>query len=161
MILSHQMVFILSIAISTFFVITATSLNSKIFLNFNIKKFIANSIFSTSIFFASTSVITPYHSSAHAVASISGAQTFIYKTGKAPYLVSTGSSDSATSKDDKYPGSKKDSSFLRSMSNCKTRCQQPGEGLAKNDCVQDCQDQTCNSYEQCSFRIKSTMGNAI
>ena len=85
-------------------------------------------------------------------------QVYVYKSGKAPYLASGSASDS---KDDKYPGSKKDSTFLRALSSCKTRCQQPGEGLAKNDCVQDCQDQTCMSYEQCSFRIKSTMGNQI
>lgn len=86
-------------------------------------------------------------------------QAYIYKSGKAPYLSTGGKPSDA--KDDKSVGGKKETSFLRALSNCKTRCQQPGEGLAKGDCVQDCQDQTCNSYEQCSFRIKSSMGNAI
>ena len=85
-------------------------------------------------------------------------QTYIYKSGKAPYLATGKPPDT---KDDKAVGGKKETNFLRALSNCKTRCQQPGEGLAKGDCVQDCQDQTCNSYEQCSFRIKASMGNAI
>ena len=90
----------------------------------------------------------------------SSEQVYVYKSGKAPYLQSD--SRALDSKDDKYSGSKKDSSFLRALSSCKTKCQSPSEGLAKNDCVQDCQDQTCSSYEQCSFRIKASMGgNAI
>eukprot|EP01038_Epipyxis_sp_PR26KG_P010717 gene10717-14390_t len=75
-----------------------------------------------------------------------------YKTGKNP--VGLYPSDSKV-------GSKKDTTFLRCMSNCKSTCQRPNEGLAKNDCVQDCQDQCCDSYEQCSFKIKCTSGNSI
>lgn len=78
----------------------------------------------------------------------------IYRSGKTPVGTVKSSSDPKA-------GTKKETSFLKSMSNCKTDCQQPGEGLAKNDCVQDCQDQCCNSYEQCSFKIKSTAGNSI
>jgi hypothetical protein len=29
------------------------------------------------------------------------------------------------------------------------------EGNARLDCQQDCQDQCCNSYEQCSFKVKT------
>ena len=29
------------------------------------------------------------------------------------------------------------------------------EGVARLDCQQDCQDQCCNSYEQCSFKVKT------
>ncbi len=77
----------------------------------------------------------------------------IYKSGKNPIPVD---------KNDPTAGSKKDINFLRCMSNCKSKCQLPGEGLAKADCVQDCQDQCCDSYEQCSFKIKtSTIGNSI
>jgi len=76
----------------------------------------------------------------------------IYKSGKNPDGVSSKESTA---------GTKKDTSFLRCMSNCKTQCQLPGEGLVKSDCVQDCQDQCCNSYEQCSFKIKINTGNAI
>lgn len=81
----------------------------------------------------------------------STASAVIYKTGKSPEGLSTSPADS-----------RKDKTFLRCMSNCKTDCQKPGEGPAKLDCVQDCQDQCCNSYEQCSFKIKSsTLGNGI
>ena len=77
----------------------------------------------------------------------------IYKSGKNPIPVDA---------NDPTVGSKKDINFLRCMSNCKSKCQLPGEGLAKADCVQDCQDQCCDSYEQCSFKIKtSTIGNSI
>ena len=77
----------------------------------------------------------------------------IYKSGKNPIPVNA---------NDPIVGSKKDINFLRCMSNCKSKCQLPGEGLAKADCVQDCQDQCCDSYEQCSFKIKtSTIGNSI
>ena len=71
----------------------------------------------------------------------------IYKSGKNPV---------PPNPPDSKEGTKKDSSFLRAMSNCKSTCQKPGEGLAKLDCLQDCQDQCCNSYEQCSFKIKTS-----
>ena len=78
-------------------------------------------------------------------------QKVIYKSGKSPIGLPSSKTDS-----------KKDISFLRCMSNCKTSCQRPGEGLARVDCVQDCQDQCCTSYEQCSFKINSNgLGNGI
>ena len=73
----------------------------------------------------------------------------VYKSGKSPIGKVAEKSES-----------KKDISFLRCMSNCKAKCQLPGEGPAKGDCVLDCQDQCCDSYEQCSFRVKTT-GNTI
>jgi hypothetical protein len=76
----------------------------------------------------------------------------IYKSGKSPV---------AANPNDPKQGTKKEPSFLRCVSNCKSDCQKPGEGLAKNDCVSDCQDQCCSSYEQCSFKIKSSAGNSI
>lgn len=79
----------------------------------------------------------------------------IYKSGKSP---AAPNAQSIAPKSD----SKKDISFLRCMSNCKAVCQKPNEGLAKVDCNQDCQDQCCNSYEQCSFKIKiSTVGAGV
>jgi len=87
-------------------------------------------------------------------------QKLIYKSGKTPFVEGSDKSQQQGN-DMSGPGGRKEISFLRCISNCKTKCQQPGEGLAKNDCVQDCQDQCCTSYEQCSFRIKSTAGNAI
>ena len=81
---------------------------------------------------------------------------------KAPLLVyKSGKSPTGPNKNDPKQGTKKEPSFLRCVSNCKSDCQKPGEGLAKNDCVADCQDQCCSSYEQCSFKIKSSAGNSI
>jgi hypothetical protein len=80
------------------------------------------------------------------------AKVLIYKSGKSP---------TPPNQSDPKKGTKKDSTFLRCISDCKTRCQRPGEGLAKNDCVQDCQDQCCASYEQCSFKIKTTAGGEL
>ena len=57
-------------------------------------------------------------------------------------------------KDDKT-GTKKETKFLRCMSNCKSECQKPRDGLASLDCNQDCQDQCCESYEQCSFKVRT------
>jgi hypothetical protein len=77
------------------------------------------------------------------------AQVRVFKSGKNP--------DQPT---DSKVGTRKETKFLRSMSDCKSKCQLPG-GLAKTDCVQDCQDQCCESYEQCSFKIKINSGNSI
>ena len=77
----------------------------------------------------------------------SGAAALIWKSGKNPAPVDP---------NDPKKGTKKDSSFLRCLSGCKQDCQKPGEGAAKLDCVQDCQDQCCSTYEQCSFKVKQT-----
>ena len=77
----------------------------------------------------------------------SGAAALIWKSGKNP---------TPSDPNDPKKGTKKDSSFLRCLSGCKQDCQKPGEGAAKLDCVQDCQDQCCSTYEQCSFKVKQT-----
>lgn len=74
----------------------------------------------------------------------------IYRSGKAPEGLPVAKTDS-----------KKDYGFLRCMSNCKAQCLKPSEGLAKLDCAQDCQDQCCNSYEQCSFKITTNIGGGL
>jgi hypothetical protein len=79
-------------------------------------------------------------------------QVTYYKSGKSPFVQNP---------NDLKEGTKKDKQFLRSMSNCKAKCQAPSEGLAKVDCIQDCQDQCCSSYEQCSLKIKINTGNSI
>ena len=85
--------------------------------------------------------------------SSSSGKTIIYKSGRNPVLPNP--------KEPKE-GSKKDTNFLRALSNCKSNCQAPSEGLANRDCIQDCQDQCCTTYEQCSFKIKiSSAGNSI
>ena len=84
-------------------------------------------------------VLTPAH------AAQAGAP-LVYKSGKNPAPVDP---------NDPKKGSKKDSTFLRCLSSCKQDCQKPGEGNAKLDCVQDCQDQCCSTYEQCTFKVKT------
>lgn len=87
------------------------------------------------------------------------ADVMYYKSGKAPVPVAMKDSKTSSPSSDNEGskvGTKKDSTFLRCMSNCKTECQAPSAGLAKVDCFQDCQDQCCSSYEQCSFKPKQT-----
>lgn len=78
------------------------------------------------------------------------ASNIYYRSGKSPEGLPSSKSDS-----------KKDINFLRCISDCKSRCQLPGQGLAKTDCIQDCQDQCCTSYEQCSYKIKINTANSI
>ena len=78
---------------------------------------------------------------------LSSGENMIYKSGKNP---------KGPNKDGDKTGTKKDYKFLKCMSGCKADCQSPSSGLAtqRNDCVQDCQDQCCDTYEQCSYKIK-------
>ena len=75
------------------------------------------------------------------------APALVWKTGKNPVMVDP---------NDPKKGSKKDYTFLKCLSGCKQDCQKPGEGAARGDCVQDCQDQCCSTYEQCTFRVKTS-----
>lgn len=66
---------------------------------------------------------------AHAADKINNnAGVVVYRSGKSPEGLPKKESDS-----------KKDLGFLRCMSGCKSDCQRPRDGLAKVDCVQDCQ----------------------
>jgi hypothetical protein len=76
----------------------------------------------------------------------------VYLTGKAPKVAGQKPKD----KND-VSGTRKDPKFLRSLSDCKSRCETipTSEGLArsKEDCLSECQDICCASYEQCTFAI--------
>lgn len=54
-------------------------------------------------------------------------------------------------------GTRKDPSFLRSISDCKNTCQNTtgpdGFARSKEECLSDCQDVCCKTYEQCTFAI--------
>jgi hypothetical protein len=54
-------------------------------------------------------------------------------------------------------GTRKDPKFLRSLSDCKSQCENTSgsDGLArpKDECLSDCQDICCTSYQQCTFAI--------
>jgi hypothetical protein len=47
---------------------------------------------------------------------------------------------------------RKDGSFLRSIADCKNQCLNSGE-KTKEDCLSECQDICCTTYEQCTFAI--------
>jgi hypothetical protein len=76
----------------------------------------------------------------------------VYLTGKAPKVPGQKPKDKSDTS-----GTRKDPKFLRSLSDCKSRCETipTSEGLArsKEDCLSECQDICCASYEQCTFGI--------
>jgi hypothetical protein len=53
-------------------------------------------------------------------------------------------------------GTKRDSSYLRCLSDCTTECRKPGQGLSKegNECLELCQDFCCQTYEQCTYVLQ-------
>jgi len=76
----------------------------------------------------------------------------IWKTGKSPQIPGQKPKDKSDTK-----GTRKDPSFLRSISDCKGKCENsPGpDGLARSstECLSACQDICCTTYEQCTFAI--------
>ncbi|CAN0159085.1 unnamed protein product [Pylaiella littoralis] len=56
--------------------------------------------------------------------------------------------------DDKT-GTRKESKYLRCLSNCLADCQKPTYGPEKDreECLQICQDECCTSYEQCTYTV--------
>lgn len=80
----------------------------------------------------------------------------IYKSGKSPIVPGQKPKD----KND-VAGTRKDSTFLRSISACKSQCEQTngpdGYARSKEECLSDCQDICCTTYEQCTFGIVPRM----
>lgn len=75
-----------------------------------------------------------------------------YISGKTPQVPGE-----TKKKSDDKKGTRKDPSFLRSISDCKTQCQlipgSDGYSRSKEDCLSECQDISCTTYEQCTFNI--------
>jgi hypothetical protein len=75
-----------------------------------------------------------------------------YISGKPPQVPGQTPQDKSNLK-----GTRKDPDFLRSIADCRSQCQNtPGpDGLskAKEDCLSECQDICCRTYEQCTFNI--------
>jgi len=74
----------------------------------------------------------------------------IFRTGRSPIVPG----EKKDPKDTK--GTRKDPGFLRSVSDCKSRCELAGSGglaTSKEDCLSICQDIVCTTYEQCTFAI--------
>ena len=70
----------------------------------------------------------------------------IYISGKAPKVPGAKPKDKSD-----LSGTKKDPNFLRSIADCKSQCE--AKGKAKEDCLSECQDICCTTYEQCTFAI--------
>ena len=81
-----------------------------------------------------------------------GGEYTIWKTGRAPIVPG----QKPREKDD-VKGTRKDPNFLRSVSDCKVKCENtPGpDGLSRSstECLSACQDICCTTYEQCTFAI--------
>ena len=86
------------------------------------------------------------------VSSASASESTIYLTGKSPKVPGEKPKDKSDTK-----GTRRDPSFLRSISDCKSQCEQKlgPDGYARNkeDCLSECQDVCCTTYEQCTFSI--------
>ena len=82
-----------------------------------------------------------------ATAADEASSSTIWLTGKAPKVPDQKPRDPKDTK-----GTRRDPSFLRSLSDCKAQCENFGgpEGFArtKEDCLSDCQDICCTTYEQ-------------
>jgi hypothetical protein len=76
----------------------------------------------------------------------------IWITGKPPRVPGAKPKD----KND-VGGTRKDPSFLRSIADCKNKCENvpAADGLSKSkeECLSECQDICCTTYEQCTFAI--------
>ena len=94
-------------------------------------------------------VVTTSPSLVHAA---DGGEATVYKTGKAPIVPGGKPRDKNDLK-----GTRKDPNFLRSIADCRSTClNTPGpDGLSKpmEDCLSECQDICCTTYEQCTFAI--------
>ena len=80
------------------------------------------------------------------------AEPTIWKTGRTPEIPGQKPKDESDTK-----GTRKDPNFLRSIADCKGKCENsPGpDGLARSsvECLSACQDICCTTYEQCTFAI--------
>jgi hypothetical protein len=77
-------------------------------------------------------------------------QATIWLSGKAPRVPGKKPTNDVS-------GSKKDPNFLRSISDCKNQCENSagadGMSRSKEECLSECQDICCTTYEQCTFAI--------
>jgi len=87
-----------------------------------------------------------------ALAAEKSTEPIIWKSGKTPIIPDAKPKD----KND-TSGTRKDSSFLRSIATCKGQCEnstdKDGYARSKEECLSDCQDICCTTYEQCTFGI--------
>ena len=57
---------------------------------------------------------------------------------------------------EKPDGTKKDNRYLSCLNDCVPRCQGPPGSPAKerSDCLLECQQECCSTYEQCTYTIR-------
>ena len=80
----------------------------------------------------------------------------IWLTGKMPNIPGQKPKDKSD-----VTGTKKDPNFLRSLSDCKNQCENmtgatnsnSGYAKGKDECLSECQDICCTTYQQCTFPI--------
>jgi len=56
-------------------------------------------------------------------------------------------------------GTKKDYNYLQCLSGCLANCQKPAIGKAEKErstCLNECRDECCSTYEQCTYTIAGT-----
>ena len=102
--------------------------------------------------FSSVAATTGAPEEAQAAAASSYVPGTIWNTGKQPKVPGQKPKD----KND-ASGTRKDGNFLRSVADCKSQCENStgpdGYSRSKEECLSDCQDICCKTYEQCSFAI--------
>jgi hypothetical protein len=96
-------------------------------------------------------VVTP-NDAANAASSDEQPTATKYISGKPPQV-----GGKPVEKSGDVKGTRKDPDFLRSIADCRSQCQSTAgpDGLSKSkeDCLSECQDICCKTYEQCTFNI--------
>lgn len=97
-------------------------------------------------------VATMSHDAANAAPNSSDQKDTLWLTGKEPVVPGQAPRDKNDVK-----GTRKDPNFLRSIADCKNQCENSTgpDGLArtKEECLSECQDICCQTYQQCTFGI--------
>mmetsp|Transcript_35310 Transcript_35310/g.85464 ORF Transcript_35310/g.85464 Transcript_35310/m.85464 type:complete len:233 (+) Transcript_35310:146-844(+) len=101
---------------------------------------------------ATTTVANPAPANAPEPAATAGATRYV--SGKPPQI---GGKPAPKPASGDVKGTRKDPDFLRSVADCRSQCQATAgpDGLSKpkEDCLSECQDICCKTYEQCTFNI--------
>jgi hypothetical protein len=83
---------------------------------------------------------------------MAAAEPTVYRSGKAPVVAGQKAKDKNDVK-----GTRKDPDFLRSVADCRSQCiitpGSDGYAKSKEDCLSECQDVCCTTYETCTFNI--------
>jgi hypothetical protein len=109
------------------------------------------------IFYATTitllSSFTAMNQPVNAATTTATPEDTVWITGKMPLIPGQKPKDKTD-----LTGTRKDPNFLRSLSDCKNQCENmtgsnDGYAKGKNECLSECQDICCTTYQQCTFPI--------